>query len=140
MPLLLIRTDWGLIPVTEKNELQSVAEAVHLAIKLLEDGMRVEEKSYVNHEDFVKSFLYYRSEAVLDELKPAMMILAPYMPHPVGETKEGVIVSNSRSETNYGLRWEKPNEDVRDDENRPSGDERGYLDGTDEQSYSARHA
>lgn len=103
----------------ESEELQSVAEAVHLAIKLLEDGLR-----HPAGVDTPSTEIYWvsRSEAVVDELKPAMMILAPYMPN---------VISGS----NLGEPGVREAPDGPGDE-----DERGYLDGGDEQAYAKRHA
>src|SRR4029077_18862301 len=83
--------------------LQSVAEAVHLAIKLTEDALRAYDGLEVPYDEV---YWARRMEALRDALKPAMMVLAPYLPSYVEPEKEFTEQA-----------------------------ERGYLDGTDEQAY-----
>ena len=144
-----------------REQLQSVAEEVHLAIKLLEDGLRVDEEA--DKEEFVRSFLYYRTEAVIDQLKPALKILAPYMPNyvkPEQEFAEQDLQDSNHAtvgmeglgitetlRNNHDGSW-SPVPSATDEARSPEdhggydldGDEREFLSGTDEQSYSERHA
>lgn len=63
-------------------DLQSIAESVHLAIRLLDDAHR-EAGTALGDED-TATYLFFRVEAVRDALSPAMARLAEYMPKPIG--------------------------------------------------------
>lgn len=101
-----------------RNDLQGVAEEVHLAIKLLDDAIRgCEGSNWVGTAVYAKK----RMEAVRDVLRPVALTLAPYLP-------------------NYKEPKEEFAEQDLQDLNHETEDDPGYLSGNDEQGYSARHA
>ena len=100
------------------SALQSVAEEVHLAIKLLDDALRLPSNGLMMG---TASYFKLRIEAVRDVLRPVALTLAPYLP-------------------NYKEPKEEFAEQDLQDSNHETEDDPGYLSGNDEQGYSARHA
>jgi hypothetical protein len=141
------------VPASAKIDLQSVAEAVHLAIRLIEDAIH---DSACQEQEPPTVYLSKRVEAVRDELKPAMMILAPYMPSPIGEMVptsktdlSGVTEAPDGPAVDSRKCWRCGKSDVPGDKfnhwcddclEASERDQDGYLDGGDEKSYSARRA
>jgi hypothetical protein len=113
------------------EDLQSVAEAVHLAIKLLEGSRRA---SSNRDRNYAHGQMIAYCELALLELKPAMMALAPYMPN----------YSESANHENEAQGPIRRGEGLPALRNAPDGptveNERGFLDGTDEQSFAKRHS